>query len=152
MRLVLMLMVLAFQTAEQPGVFTTQQAEKGRAEILKNSFGTCSDCHTTALTGRTGEPGELPELSSLKEDARNTINVYRTVPALVGTKFLARWSDRSTKDLTQEFQGRFNGPLSEETRLDIIAYLLQLSGAKPGAQPLTMTTDVKIGSLFAVKN
>jgi hypothetical protein len=46
---------------------------------------------------------------------------------------------------------RFAPPLNEETRLNIIAYLLQSSGALPGTEPLTMTTDVEIGRLVPIE-
>jgi hypothetical protein len=42
---------------------------------------------------------------------------------------------------------RFSGPLSEETQLNIMAYILQLNGALPGTQPLTRSTDIQIGTL-----
>ena len=74
------------------------------------------------------------------------INVYGKVPALVGPEFLKRWSTRTTKDLSKEFQDRF-GVLSEETRLNLIAYILQSNGALAGMRPLTMATDVQIRNL-----
>jgi hypothetical protein len=42
---------------------------------------------------------------------------------------------------------RFSGPLSEETQLNIMAYILQLNGAPAGTQPLTRSTDIQIGTL-----
>jgi hypothetical protein len=64
----------------------------------------------------------------------------------VGPEFLKRWATRTTKDLSYEFQGRF-GNLSEETRLNLIAYILQANGALPGTKPLTVATDVQIRAL-----
>jgi hypothetical protein len=43
---------------------------------------------------------------------------------------------------------RFAGPLSEETRLNIMAYILRLNGALPGSQALTESTDVPIHQLI----
>jgi hypothetical protein len=74
-----------------------------------------------------------------------------TVPDLVGAAFRRRWAARSTKNLTGAFLERFgpsSGRLSEQTRLNLIAYFLQANGAVPGSQPLTMDTDVGIHTLF----
>jgi cytochrome c553 len=137
----------AGQATNRPTVYTREQAEAGRLALKTNSFGTCTDCHTTALTGRNGDVGELPPLSSLSEDYQKTLNPYGgKVPALVGPEFLKRWSTRTTKDLSKEFQDRF-GNLREETRLNLIAYILQANGALPGTQPLTAATDVPIRNL-----
>ena len=93
---------------------------------------------------------ELPPLSSLSADAQKTIGVYGAkVPALVGPTFRTRWATRTTKDLTREFRERFGG-LSDETRLNLIAYILQANGALPGKQPLTMATDVEIRTLTPI--
>jgi hypothetical protein len=135
---------------DRPRVFTVEQAEAGRKELAVNAFGACADCHTTSLTGRSGDAGEVPELSSIEEGMRRTVlSMGGKVPALVGPKFLARWNTRSTKDLSADFKGRFSGPLKEETQLNIIAYILQLNGASPGSQRLTMSADVEIGKLMS---
>jgi len=138
----------AVQTAARESVFSAKQAETGRMEIQKNSFGACTDCHTSTLSGRIGASDELPPLNTLTEEYQKLIrgNGGR-VPALVGPSFRTRWVARSTKDLSQEFLERF-GHVSEETRLNIIAYILQENGAASGTQPLTMTTDVEIRKLF----
>jgi hypothetical protein len=135
--------------ATDGAVYTPEQAEAGRLALKTNSFGACTDCHTTALTGRNGDVGELPPLTSLSEDYQKTINVYRKVPALVGPEFLKRWGARTTKDLSKEFQERF-GDLSEETRLNLIAYILQANGALSGTRPLTVATEVQIGNLARI--
>jgi hypothetical protein len=143
--------ILFGQTADRPAVYTAAQAEAGQREIQNNKFGNCTLCHTTALTGRmgNGDAGELPPVSSLPEDYQKTIiNYGGRVPALVGPTFISRWSRRTTRDLSREFQERFASPLTEETRLNIISYLMQLNGASPGTQPLTNSTDEVIGRLF----
>jgi hypothetical protein len=129
-----------------PGGFTTAQAEAGRAELKTNKFGDCSSCHASNLGGRVGDPSELPAVGSLSPDAQETIKKYGKIPALVGPTFRAKWGARSTMALVDEFKGRF-GNLSEETRLNIIAFILQSNGAKPGTQPLSANTDVKIDTL-----
>jgi hypothetical protein len=145
--LVILAVLFAEQATDRPAVFTPAQADAGRLALRTNSFGVCTDCHTTALTGRNGDAGELPPLSSLSEDSQKMLSPYRgKVPALVGPEFLKRWASRSTKDLSKEFQDRF-GNLPEETRLNLIAYILQANGALPGTQPLTAATDVPIRAL-----
>jgi hypothetical protein len=42
---------------------------------------------------------------------------------------------------------QLSGPLSEETQLNIMAYILKLNGALPGSQALTASTDVHINRL-----
>ncbi len=140
----------AGQATDWPAVYTPEQAEAGRLALKTNSFGACTDCHTTTLTGRNGDAGELPSVSSLREDYQKTISVYGgKVPALVGPAFLKRWAARTTKDLSKEFQDRF-GNISEETRLNLIAYILQANGALPGTQPLTLATDVPLRNLTPI--
>lgn len=143
---------LVGRAQDRPSVFTAEQAAAGRIEVEKNSFGDCTACHATALTGRHGDPGELPPLSSLKESDRQLVlGNGGNVPPLVGPGFVARWGRRSTKDLNREFQERFappSGRLSPETRLDLIAYFLQSSGAIAGSKSLTLDTDVEIRTLI----
>ena len=146
--------VAAGRAIDRPRVFTAEQAATGKLEIEKNSFGDCTSCHTRSLRGRTGdEPNEVPGLTSLPLDYQKLIQGNGgQVPAFVGPKFIARWGKRSTKDLTANFLERFgpqSGRLTEDTRLNIIAYILQANGAMPGKQPLTMSTDVEIGTLMA---
>ena len=144
----------AEQAMDRPAVYTAEQAEAGRMELQTNSFGACTDCHTTTLTGRNGDAGELPPVGSLPANTQKLINDNGgKIPALVGPKFMTRWAARTTKDLTKEFQKRFAPPsarLSEETRLNLIAYTLQANGAMPGTQPLTMATDMEIRTLAPI--
>lgn len=109
-------------------------------------------CHGITLGGRTGDPGERPALTSLPEPYQKLIagNGGR-VPAFVGPSFVSRWSTRSTMDLIAEFERRFAPPssqLSQDTRLAMIAYLLQANGAGPGAEPLALISDVPLGEVF----
>ena len=136
----------------RPAVYTAEQAAAGLVELEKNTFGACTDCHTTSLTGREGDVAELPPVDSLPGEYQNLINGNGgKVPALVGPTFVMRWAGRTTKNLNTEFFERF-GPrtahLSEETRLNLIAYILKANGALPGPQPLTMTTDVEIRTVL----
>jgi cytochrome c1 len=144
-------LVAARQAASAASAFTAVQADAGRAAIEHNKFGACSDCHTSRLTGRTGGADELPPLDSLSAATQKMIRdqYHGRVPALVGPTFVARWAARTTKDLNHDFERRFADTLSEETRLNIVAYLLQANGSTPGSEPLTMATSVGIGSLVA---
>jgi len=156
MRIVTIMMIAAVLTtasARNPdiaAVYTVKQAEAGRMALQQNSFGDCRACHTSTLTGRTGAAGELPPLATLSDDYQKLVtgNGGR-VPPLVGAEFVSRWSRRSTKQLIEEFDKRFSPPLSVGTRLEIIAYMLQASGAPAGTEPLTPTTDVPLASVFA---
>jgi cytochrome c553 len=134
-------------TRDKPTVYTMAQAAAGRMEMQTNSFGACADCHTTTLTGRNGDIGELPPLSSLPDDLQKTIrNAGGKVPPLAGENFMTKWGARTTKDLSSDMRRRFND-LSEETQLNIMAYILQANGALPGTQALTRATDVEIRTL-----
>jgi hypothetical protein len=139
------------QDSARPAVFTATQAEAGRSVVQSNSFGDCSTCHAENLAGRNGDAGERPALSSLPADYQKLVaGNGGKVPALIGPTFRTRWANRSTRHLTREFQERFappSGQLSEETRLNLIAYILQANGAAPGTEPLTMATDVPLRSL-----
>ena len=161
MRIVTIMMIAAVLTtasARNPdiaAVYTVEQAEGGRIALQQNSFGDCTSCHTTALTGRIGAVSELPALASLPENYQKLItgNGGR-VPPLVGTEFVGRWGKRSTRHLFQEFEKRFSPPagqLSADTRLEMIAYMLQASGAPAGAEPLTPVTDVPLASIFPLR-
>ena len=146
---------LVGQAPDRPAAYTAEQAEAGRIELQQNSFGACTDCHTTTLAGRGPEDksDERPLLSSLSDSHQDLIRRAGGVPNLVGPGFRARWAMRSTKELTANFQERFAPPaahLSEQTRLNIVAYILQANGALPGTRPLTMGTDVEIRTIIPV--
>ena len=137
--------------ADRPAVFTDEQAARGKVAMSTNAlasrenFGACSDCHADGLGGRTGSPGEQPAVGSLKPKVRATIAEFGgRVPDLVGPAFRARWANRSVKELSANFKDRFAPHLSDETRLDILAYVLSENGFRSGDEPLTMSTDVPI--------
>jgi len=135
--------------AERSLAFTAEQASAGQIEIQKNAFGACTDCHATALTGRTGNPREVPPLSSLSADYQKLIKGNGgIVPPFVGPDFVAKWGRRTTQDLIKEFDDRFRS-LTVDTRLNLIAYILQRNGAVAGSRPLTVETDVTIAQLLS---
>jgi hypothetical protein len=136
------------QTQSPPGVYTADQAEIGRTLLRANTFGACTDCHGPALAGRDhkGLPDD-PPISSQPENFQRTIRM-QSIPQLVGPKFVERWRGRSTKELSSGFPMRFDGALTREQQMSLMAYILQMNGAVPGQVPLTMDTDVAIGPLL----
>lgn len=141
---------LAAQSTPMRAVYTVEQAARGKIEMKTNAlsagngFGACSDCHAEGLKGRVGDPSELPSVASLKPGVQSEIAKARgRIPDLVGPAFRARWSNRSVQALIVNFKDRFAPKLSDETRLDILAYVLSENGFRPGPEPLTMETDVE---------
>jgi S-disulfanyl-L-cysteine oxidoreductase SoxD len=99
------------------GVYTTAQAERG-----KTAFETsCINCHNRDLAGSVRGP------------------------ALRGDKFMLNWQDGSVNNLFSKI--RFSMPatypdsVSDEVKLDIVAYLLQANGFPAGAEELKTDPD-----------
>ena len=139
-------------TGEQPaptGVFTPAQATAGRVAYAR----TCGQCHTPSLAGRKGGQDELPPLSSLPDHYRKFIGSRGFVPPLAGKDFIDRWGAKPAGQLIARFQETAGDPffqfadMTDETTVDITAYVLQVNGAKAGTQPLTRTTGVIVGSI-----
>jgi hypothetical protein len=102
--------------------------------------------------GRKGDPGEMPPLSSLPDNMQKTvIAAGGKVPPLAGEDFLSRWRDRTAKDLVLRIKSAVGGfppdNTSEETSVNLTAYILQVNGAKPGAEALTAATAIQIQSV-----
>jgi hypothetical protein len=117
-----------------PRVFTAAQAEAGR-KAYDNS---CGQCHTYSLLGRTGAEGELPPLSSLPAAYQEFIGRTKRVPPLAGKVFLSRWGQKTAAELIARFQITAKDPffqfegMTDDTVVNITAYALRMSGAKPG--------------------
>ena len=132
-----------------PRVFTAAQAEAGR-KAYNNS---CGKCHTYSLLGREGAEGELPPVSSLPAAYQEFIRKTNRVPPLAGKAFLSRWGQKTAAELIARFQITAKDPffqfegMTDDTVVNITAYALQMSGAKPGTEPLTRTTSVVVNSL-----
>jgi hypothetical protein len=140
------LIALTAQQSPKPAVYTTAQAAAGRAAYLT----TCALCHTANLTGRKGDPGELPPLDALSEEMQIVVsNAGGQVPPLTGAAFMAKWE--TTRDLSRRVNEAVGGfpPLGRDknTYLNLTAYFLQVSGARPGAQDLTAATAVRLSDL-----
>jgi mono/diheme cytochrome c family protein len=135
-------LLLSGQPAVPPVVFTAAQAAAGRTAYQSS----CAKCHTDTLVGRDGT-GEIPEF----------LRDYRgKIPPLAGANaafepFLMKWGTRTTKDLSRRVKDAMGAfppkDLSEETYLDLTAYILQTNGARPGTQALTSATSVEIRSV-----
>jgi len=96
----------------------------------------------------------MPLVSTLPEDMQKMIRDRNgKVPPLAGPYFLARWGERSAGDLAQRIKEAVGGfppdGKDDQTFLNITAYVLQVNGARPGAQPLTATTTTEVNSLVA---
>ena len=112
----------AAQPASAP-VYTETQAENGRALYTRS----CAICHRTDLQGNF------------------------EAPPLAGTNFLNDWAERTPQALFEQIEGSMPpdrpGRLGDQAYLDIVAYLLDANGARPGSQALTATTVVPIGKV-----
>jgi mono/diheme cytochrome c family protein len=94
------------------GVFTAAQAERGRAALLQNG---CNGCHGAELQGDRG-------------------------PSLKGDRFIAAWENGSVNRLFGKIRDTMP-PLNAEqvpanTKLDMIAHLLQANGFPAGSAEL----------------
>ena len=142
-------LTLTGQQPAMPAVFTAAQAEAGRT-AYENS---CGRCHTYSLRGRKGEEGELPPVTSLPAPYLKFIGTPIHVPALTGKDFVGKYGQKTVTDLFSLFRGAADTTpvselhMSDETLVNITAYILQMNGAKPGNQPLTSTTSTVFHSI-----
>ncbi len=150
------LFVLTGQKVSPPEVFTSSQAEAGRVAYER----TCAKCHVSDLKGRPGrgrdgwgplgEQKELPPISSLSPGLQQFIGKRGFVPPLAGEVFLSRWGDKTAGELIARFQETVSDPffqfegVTDETTVNITAYVLRASGAKAGSEPLTRTTAANV--------
>src|SRR5262245_14295427 len=96
------------------GVFTALQADRGKAALLQNG---CNGCHGPELAGDRG-------------------------PSLKGERFIAAWENSSLDRLFTKLRDTMP-PLNAEqvtanTKIDIIAYLLQVNGFPSGSTELAL--------------
>jgi hypothetical protein len=144
---------LAGQAMPRPDVFTSVQAEAGRTEYEKS----CGQCHTYTLRGRKGEVGELPALESLPAAYLKFIGPAKRVPPLLGNDFVRKYSQKTVTEMFSLFRGAADTTpvaalhMSDDTVVNITAYILQMNGGTPGEEVLTKTSDVAFGSVAVVK-
>ena len=104
--------------AAQAASYTTAQAEAGSQAYTSSA---CSACHMPDLTG-AGD-----------------------APPLVGSSFQSNWDGSQVETLlewvSENMPATAPGSLSDETYVNLIAYVLSLNGVAAGGAPLTMETD-----------
>jgi cytochrome c553 len=97
------------------GVFTSEQAVRGKAGYE----GVCARCHGVPLTGGGADEG----------------------PALKGSGFLSHWHNDTLASLYTKIRDTMPrttpGTISDEVKVEILAYLLQQNGFPPGTAELT---------------
>ncbi len=114
---------LVERLSAQAAPITTAQAAAGRQAYEAS----CASCHLPSLGGRN------------------------EAPPLAGANFLSTWRQRTTTDLVNHIQTTMPpgnpGVLGESVNLSIVAYILQVNGARPGETALSVSTAVPIGSV-----
>ncbi len=119
-------LAFAQQKKISDGIYTAEQARRGRAEYDQ----TCSRCHNLVLTGT--ERG----------------------PAIKGSDFLSHWDKDTVAGLFIKIrdtmpQGRL-GVIGEEAKIDILSYILQQNGFPEGAvelkNDLSLLGDFRLGA------
>ncbi len=99
-------------------MFTAEQAQRGRTAYT----GPCDRCHGYKLDGASDDPDMLP------------------TPPAAGPKFLRVWEGRSLAALFEYTRSTMpaNNPgfLTPQELVDVIAYMLLVSGAPAGAVEL----------------
>ena len=112
--------VAAAQPPSADGVFTTNQAASGWSVYGVQ----CAECHGPALEGM-----EAPPLS--------------------GVDFLNSWAGQTTDELLAYLRDEMPpgqaGSLSDQSYVDLVAYLLESNGAVPGERTLTADAGVMLG-------
>ena len=102
------------------GIYTTEQAERGRAAW---SSGRCVFCHGPNLAGG------------------GDVLTGTSSPPVKGDRFLEKWIEFSVRDLFIKIRdtmprGEVNF-ISDDAKLDIVAYILKENGFPAGSTPLT---------------
>jgi mono/diheme cytochrome c family protein len=144
---------LAGQETPRAAVFTPSQAEAGRTAYQKS----CGQCHTYTLRGRKGDVGELPTLESLPAPYLEFIGPAKRVPSLVGNDFVRKYSQKTVAEMFSLFRGAADTTpvavlhMSDDTVVNITAYILQMNGGTPGNEVLTKTSAVAFGSVAVVQ-
>jgi mono/diheme cytochrome c family protein len=96
------------------GVFTADQASRGKAGY----DGVCARCHGVSLTGGGADEG----------------------PTLKGSRFLSHWQSDTVAGLYTKIRDTMPqnspGTISEEVKIEILAYLLQQNGFPAGTTEL----------------
>ena len=110
--------------AQQPsGPYTAAQAAAGRAAYQAN----CATCHGADLTGQG------------------------SAAPLTGGLFMGSWGDKTAGEFLSFLQGAMPpgnpGSLGDQNYLNIVAFLLDYNGARPGNQVLAANSRIAIRSV-----
>ena len=112
--------VEAAQPPAAEGAFTAEQSLAGWTVYARQ----CGECHGEALDGAEA-------------------------PALRGVEFLNGWAGQTTDELFEYLRDAMppglGGSLSDQVYLNLVAYILDTNGARPGDAPLTTDAAVTIG-------
>ncbi len=110
----------AAQAPAADGGFTAEQAAAGWSVYARQ----CGECHGIGLDGAEA-------------------------PALRGVDFLNVWAGRTSDELFEYVRDGMppglGGSLGDPVYLDLVAYILDANGARPGDAPLTADAAVMIG-------
>ncbi len=109
----------AAQSAEFPiwtGTYTTAQALRGKENFTKS----CERCHLVDLSGGTG-------------------------PSLKGTRFMSSWENESLYKIFTKIRDtmppNFGTTLTDDAKLDVLTYILQVNGFPEGSSELKLDAD-----------
>ncbi|HEY1760292.1 MAG TPA: PQQ-binding-like beta-propeller repeat protein [Bryobacteraceae bacterium] len=108
------------------GPYTAEQAAAGRTAYQTN----CAACHAPDLSGREG-------------------------PQLAGANFMSQWGDKTVGELIGFLRATMppggppggGGLLSEQTYVNLAAFILDANSARPGDRPLTTGSSASIRSI-----
>ena len=106
-----------------PGPFTQAQADAGRQSYMTS----CASCHNDDLSGK-GAPAVARKGFIASNFGKGTVGeLYKFI--------------QSSMPFCE------GGSLATESYLDIVAFILEANGAKPGGQPLAPGSDVKVNDI-----
>jgi S-disulfanyl-L-cysteine oxidoreductase SoxD len=110
----------AAQSADTPiwsGTYTSAQALRGKENFTKS----CERCHLVDLSGGTG-------------------------PSLKGTRFMSSWENESLYKIFTKIRDtmppNFGTTLTDEAKLDVLTYILQVNGFPEGDSELKIDADL----------
>jgi mono/diheme cytochrome c family protein len=108
------------------GIYASAQADRGRMAFEAN----CTGCHGADLAGATG-------------------------PELAGERFRTKWEQQTVNQLYREMKTRMPrsspGTLTDDTYLDLVAFLLQSNAFPPGRDELKGDPSVLNGIFIRKK-
>jgi cytochrome c len=115
------------------GVYTTEQAARGRAQYRKR----CVLCHRADGQGQRARPVIPGESLEREGDAE--------APSIAGEAFLARWNGRTVKELFDTLAATMPpgsaGSLKPQEHADLLAYVFEMNKLPAGAADLPVVPD-----------